>query len=80
MRQQDALEFFLYFIDQVERIYVGYLEAGPARSFKFGIEERLQCLSGKKATNKRGAFNKRERREKIDENECGDDTGGAGLL
>uniref|UniRef100_A0A5B7C534 Ubiquitin carboxyl-terminal hydrolase n=1 Tax=Davidia involucrata TaxID=16924 RepID=A0A5B7C534_DAVIN len=53
MRQQDALEFFLHFIDQVERANAGNPEFDPSKSFKFGIEERLQCPSGKVAYNKR---------------------------
>ncbi|XP_024959486.1 ubiquitin carboxyl-terminal hydrolase 14 isoform X1 [Cynara cardunculus var. scolymus] len=53
MRQQDALEFFLHLIDQVERVNAGKPELDPGRSFKFGIEERLQCPSGKVAYNKR---------------------------
>ncbi|KAJ9551371.1 hypothetical protein OSB04_015416 [Centaurea solstitialis] len=53
MRQQDALEFFLHLIDQVERINAGRPELDPGRSFKFGIEERLQCPSGKVAYNRR---------------------------
>ncbi|KAI7729274.1 hypothetical protein M8C21_032442, partial [Ambrosia artemisiifolia] len=56
MPQQDALEFFLHFIDQVERINAGCPEEDPARSFKFGIEERLQCPSGKVAYNKRNDY------------------------
>ncbi|KAK6154301.1 hypothetical protein DH2020_008549 [Rehmannia glutinosa] len=53
MRQQDALEFFLHLIDQVERVNMGNPLFDPSRSFKFGIEERLQCPSGKVAYNKR---------------------------
>lgn len=53
MRQQDALEFFLHLIDQVERTNAGKPELDPGRSFKFGIEERLQCPSGKVAYNRR---------------------------
>ncbi|KAG6421313.1 hypothetical protein SASPL_117864 [Salvia splendens] len=53
MRQQDALEFFLHLIDQVERINTGNQVSDPSRSFKFGVEERLQCSSGKVAYNKR---------------------------
>ncbi|XP_059661574.1 ubiquitin carboxyl-terminal hydrolase 14 [Cornus florida] len=53
MRQQDALEFFLHFIDQVERANTGNHELDPSRSFKFGIEERLSCPSGKVAYNSR---------------------------
>lgn len=50
---QDALEFFLHLIEQVERIHSGNPNLDPSRSFKFGIEERLQCPSGKVAYNKR---------------------------
>ncbi|XP_075075979.1 ubiquitin carboxyl-terminal hydrolase 14 isoform X2 [Nicotiana tabacum] len=53
MRQQDALEFFLHFIDQVDRMNIGNPNIDPSRSFKFGIEERLQCPSGKVAYNGR---------------------------
>ncbi|KAL8506022.1 hypothetical protein ACS0TY_017035 [Phlomoides rotata] len=53
MRQQDALEFFLHLLDQVERSNPGNLILDPSRSFKFGVEERLQCPSGKVAYNKR---------------------------
>ncbi|CAN1239308.1 Ubiquitin carboxyl-terminal hydrolase 14 [Linum grandiflorum] len=53
MRQQDALEFFLHFLDQVERGNVSRPEADPSRSFKFGIEERIQCSSGKVTYNQR---------------------------
>ncbi|KAI8564966.1 hypothetical protein RHMOL_Rhmol03G0224000 [Rhododendron molle] len=53
MRQQDALEFFLHFIDQVERVSASKPEFDPSRSFKFGIEERLLCPSGKVAYNRR---------------------------
>ncbi|KAI4321896.1 hypothetical protein MLD38_035223 [Melastoma candidum] len=53
MRQQDALEFFLYFLDHVERSNGGNVELDPSRSFKFGIEDRISCPSGKVAYNKR---------------------------
>ncbi|CAA0813891.1 Ubiquitin carboxyl-terminal hydrolase 14, partial [Striga hermonthica] len=53
MRQQDALEFFLHLIDHVERVNTGNPMLDPSRSFKFGIEERLQCPSGKVAYNRR---------------------------
>ncbi|XP_058090686.1 ubiquitin carboxyl-terminal hydrolase 14 isoform X3 [Magnolia sinica] len=53
MRQQDALEFFLHLLDQVERANAGKPELDPSRSFRFGIEERLSCPSGKVAYNKR---------------------------
>ncbi|XVF04066.1 hypothetical protein REPUB_Repub05bG0049200 [Reevesia pubescens] len=53
MRQQDALEFFLHFLDQVERSNVVKPELDPSKSFKFGVEERILCSSGKVAYNKR---------------------------
>ncbi|KAH7546526.1 hypothetical protein FEM48_Zijuj01G0210100 [Ziziphus jujuba var. spinosa] len=53
MRQQDALEFFLHFLDQVERVNSGKPEVDPARCFKFGIEDRISCSSGKVAYNRR---------------------------
>ncbi|KAL3576721.1 hypothetical protein D5086_022004 [Populus alba] len=53
MRQQDALEFFLHFLDQVERVNGGSSALDPSRSFKFGIEERILCPSGKVGFNKR---------------------------
>ncbi|KAJ8490656.1 hypothetical protein OPV22_012377 [Ensete ventricosum] len=56
MRQQDALEFFLHFLDQVERGNAGKPELDPSRSFKFIIEERLKCPSGKVAYNKRSDY------------------------
>ncbi|VFR02805.1 unnamed protein product [Cuscuta campestris] len=56
MRQQDALEFFLHFIDQVERMNSGNPKIDPSRSFKFGIEERIQCPSGKVAYNRRNDY------------------------
>ncbi|PON86677.1 Ubiquitinyl hydrolase [Trema orientale] len=53
MRQQDALEFFLHFLDQVERANAGKPEVDPARCFRFGVEDRIQCSSGKVAYNRR---------------------------
>ncbi|KAG1365405.1 putative Ubiquitin carboxyl-terminal hydrolase 14 [Cocos nucifera] len=53
MRQQDALEFFQHLLDQVERANAEIPEFEPSRSFKFIVEERLQCPSGKVAYNKR---------------------------
>lgn len=53
MRQQDALEFFLHLLDKVEQANSGKSELDPSRSFKFYIEDRLQCPSGKVAYNKR---------------------------
>lgn len=52
-RQQDALEFFLHFLDQVQQIHAGKAELDPSSSFKFVIEERLQCPSGKVTYNER---------------------------
>ncbi|KAF9672881.1 hypothetical protein SADUNF_Sadunf11G0090400 [Salix dunnii] len=49
----DALEFFLHFLDQVERVNGGSSALDPSRSFKFGIEERILCPSGKVGFNKR---------------------------
>uniref|UniRef100_A0A2C9UF01 Ubiquitin carboxyl-terminal hydrolase n=1 Tax=Manihot esculenta TaxID=3983 RepID=A0A2C9UF01_MANES len=49
----DALEFFLHFLDQVERVNGGKPTMDPSRSFKFGIEERILCSSGKVAYNRR---------------------------
>ncbi|CAA6670655.1 unnamed protein product [Spirodela intermedia] len=56
MRQQDALEYFLHLLDQVERSNAGKPESDPSRCFKFCIEERLQCPSGKIAYNKRSDY------------------------
>uniref|UniRef100_A0A2N9IA02 Ubiquitin carboxyl-terminal hydrolase n=1 Tax=Fagus sylvatica TaxID=28930 RepID=A0A2N9IA02_FAGSY len=53
MRQQDALEFFLHFLDQVERANGGKPESDPSKSFKFGVEDRILCSSGKVAYNRR---------------------------
>ncbi|KAL4619394.1 hypothetical protein ACB092_06G075800 [Castanea dentata] len=53
MRQQDALEFFLHFLDQVERANAGKPELDPAKSFKFGVEDRILCSSGKVTYNSR---------------------------
>ncbi|WOL18550.1 ubiquitin carboxyl-terminal hydrolase 14 [Canna indica] len=52
----DALEFFLHFLDHIERANAGKPELDPSRSFKFVIEERLQCPSGKVAYNKRSDY------------------------
>ncbi|XP_027353672.1 ubiquitin carboxyl-terminal hydrolase 14-like isoform X2 [Abrus precatorius] len=52
-RQQDALEFFLHFLEQVERAHAGKTELDPSRSFKFGIEDRILCSSGKVTYNRR---------------------------
>lgn len=43
----------MHFLDQVERAHGGRPEIDPARSFKFGIEDRIKCSSGKVAYNRR---------------------------
>lgn len=43
-------------LDQVERVNAGHPELDPSRCFKFGIEERLLCSSGKVAYNRRGDY------------------------
>ncbi|KAK2408454.1 ubiquitin carboxyl-terminal hydrolase [Trifolium repens] len=53
IRQQDALEFFLHFLDRVEQANAGKTELNPANSFKFGIEDRISCSSGKVTYNRR---------------------------
>ncbi|KAG5020550.1 hypothetical protein JHK87_016405 [Glycine soja] len=55
-QQQDALEFFLHFLDQVERANTGKTELDPSRSFKFGIEDRILCSSGKVTYNRRNDY------------------------
>ncbi|OMO80445.1 hypothetical protein CCACVL1_12950 [Corchorus capsularis] len=50
MRQQDALEFFLHFLDQVERSNAVKPELDPTKSFKFGVEEQeLEAFHKNKA-------------------------------
>ncbi|XP_052166611.1 ubiquitin carboxyl-terminal hydrolase 14 isoform X2 [Oryza glaberrima] len=56
MRQQDALDFFLHLIDQVDQANTGNHELNPFTGFKFIIEERLQCPSGKVSYNKRSDY------------------------
>uniref|UniRef100_A0A0D9UXG4 Ubiquitin carboxyl-terminal hydrolase n=1 Tax=Leersia perrieri TaxID=77586 RepID=A0A0D9UXG4_9ORYZ len=56
MRQQDALDFFLHLIDQVDQADPGKHELNPFTGFKFIIEERLQCPSGKVSYNKRSDY------------------------
>ncbi|AQK90559.1 Ubiquitin carboxyl-terminal hydrolase [Zea mays] len=53
MRQQDVLEFFLHLIDRVEKANPGDRELNPFSGFKFVVEERVQCPSGKVSYNKR---------------------------
>ncbi|KAH9612600.1 hypothetical protein KSS87_003752 [Heliosperma pusillum] len=53
MRQQDVLEFFLHLLEQVDKVNSGNPKSDPSRNFKFGIEDRIQCPSGKVAYNKR---------------------------
>ncbi|KAL5228685.1 hypothetical protein ABZP36_016950 [Zizania latifolia] len=56
MRQQDALDFFLHLIDQVDQANPGNHELNPFTGFKFIIEERVQCPSGKVSYNKRSDY------------------------
>jgi ubiquitin carboxyl-terminal hydrolase 5/13 len=56
MRQQDALDFFLHLLDQVEQANPGNHELNPCSGFKFIIEERVQCPSGKVSYNKRSDY------------------------
>ncbi|VAH58246.1 unnamed protein product [Triticum turgidum subsp. durum] len=51
MRQQDALEFFHHLIDKVDQANPGNHELNPCTGFKFIIEERVQCPSGKVSYN-----------------------------
>ncbi|RID71885.1 hypothetical protein BRARA_C03802 [Brassica rapa] len=53
MRQQDALDFFLHLLDKVERGNNMRPDLDPSRSFKFGVEEKILCSSGKVSYNKR---------------------------
>ncbi|KAL0816210.1 hypothetical protein Bca101_072654 [Brassica carinata] len=53
MRQQDALDFFLHLLDKVERGNNTRPDLDPSRSFKFGVEEKILCSSGKVSYNKR---------------------------
>ncbi|XP_029835830.1 ubiquitin carboxyl-terminal hydrolase 5 isoform X1 [Ixodes scapularis] len=51
-RQQDAQEYFLHFLNLVERNCRGQMN--PAECFKFEVEERIQCMaSGKVQYTKR---------------------------
>lgn len=50
---QDVLEFFLHLIDRVEKANPGDRELNPFSGFKFVVEERVQCPSGKVSYNKR---------------------------
>lgn len=53
---QDALDFFLHLIDRVEQANPGNHELNPCSGFKFIIEERVQCPSGKVSYNKRSDY------------------------
>eukprot|EP00271_Cylindrocystis_brebissonii_P006504 TRINITY_DN19281_c0_g1_i1.p1 TRINITY_DN19281_c0_g1~~TRINITY_DN19281_c0_g1_i1.p1 ORF type:complete len:853 (+),score=178.72 TRINITY_DN19281_c0_g1_i1:93-2651(+) len=47
-RQQDALEFYQHFLDQVEQSHRQRPKQSPTQSFRFWVEERIQCgASGK---------------------------------
>ncbi|GJN37313.1 hypothetical protein PR202_gb26251 [Eleusine coracana subsp. coracana] len=56
MRQQDALDFFLHLFDRLEQANPGNHELNPCTGFKFIIEERVQCPSGKVSYNKRSDY------------------------
>nr|CAG8503511.1 9580_t:CDS:10 [Entrophospora candida] len=47
MRQQDAFEFLQYLITTIERKEHNNPKNDPTRSFKFSIQQRLQCLECK---------------------------------
>ncbi|KAG0563124.1 hypothetical protein KC19_8G006500 [Ceratodon purpureus] len=47
-RQQDALEFFQHFLDQVEQNHAAAAGEDPSRCFKFVVEERIMCSVTKK--------------------------------
>ena len=53
---QDVLEFFLHLIDKVDQANPGDHELNPCTGFKFIIEERVQCPSGKVSYNKRSDY------------------------
>ena len=51
---KDALEYFQYLLDQVERCHTSNPQDDPSSSFKFVVEERILCsASGKVKYNKR---------------------------
>ena len=52
-RRQDALKFFQHLLDHVERNNTENPQLDPSRCFKFCIEERILCPSGKVSYNKR---------------------------
>ncbi|BBN00627.1 ubiquitin carboxyl-terminal hydrolase 5/13 [Marchantia polymorpha subsp. ruderalis] len=47
-RQQDALEFFQHFLEQVERNHSMNSLEDPSRAFKFYVEERIMCSTSRK--------------------------------
>ncbi|KAL0743074.1 hypothetical protein Bca4012_084587 [Brassica carinata] len=53
MRQQDALDFFFHLLDKLERGNNMRADLDSSRSFKFGVEEKIICSSGKVSYNKR---------------------------
>ncbi|KAK7329583.1 hypothetical protein VNO77_23753 [Canavalia gladiata] len=54
----DALDFFLHFLHQFERANAGEIKPylDPSRSFKFGIEDRILCSSGKVSYKRRHEY------------------------
>ncbi|XP_051223603.1 ubiquitin carboxyl-terminal hydrolase 14 [Lolium perenne] len=51
MRQQDALDFFLHLIEKVDQANPGDHQSNPFSGFKFIVEHRVQCPSGKVSYN-----------------------------
>ncbi|CAM6037602.1 unnamed protein product [Sphagnum compactum] len=47
-RQQDALEYFQHFLEQVERTRASIAAEDPSQCFKFYVEERIMCSSSRK--------------------------------
>ncbi|KAL2643337.1 hypothetical protein R1flu_010924 [Riccia fluitans] len=47
-RQQDALEFFQHFLEQVERAHASNPLEDPSRAFRFYVEERIMCSTSRK--------------------------------
>jgi ubiquitin carboxyl-terminal hydrolase 5/13 len=50
------MEFFLHLYAQVEQANAGNHELNPFTGFKFIIEERVRCPSGKVSYNKRSDY------------------------
>ena len=50
---QDVLEFYQHLVDKIDQANPGNHELNPFTGFKFIIEERVQCPSGKVSYNTR---------------------------